>query len=232
MQAPPSIGMQALQRIENRIDALLQGLYPSVEHKEKLADVEETLGSLVREYHGWYEDQNYWEGLRYYHADDSGSFDKEILVDKDLVYKVSNSSDIRWRGDIRKSTVEEKRFWKNVSALLEDRGGLIGKPPSDEDEERLKNIKRYFPSKTKEFDDWNTDKNYWDGVRYYHENEFGELDKEIIVDKDLVYKVTSSYDIRSRGDLHVPSTGENRFWKDVNTLCNDTLGLGDPDETD
>jgi hypothetical protein len=221
--------MQALQRIENRLDALLQGLYPSVEHKENLADVEETLGSLVREYHGWYEDENYWEGLRYYHADDSGSFDKEILVDKDLVYKVSNSSDIRWRGDIRKSTTEETRFWGNVSALLEAPSGQRGKPPSDEDEERLEDIKRNFPSETREFDDWDTDTNYQDGVRYYHENEFGELDKEIIVDKDLVYKVTSSHDIRWRGDLHEPETSENQFWIDVHSLCNDTLGLRVPD---
>ena len=217
--------MQALQRIENRIDALLQGKYPPGVYKTKLAQVEETLGSMVHEYHGWRKDKTYWEGLRYYHKYGSDSFDKEILVDKDLVYKVSNSSNTRWRGDIHKSTEEETRFWGNVSALLEAPSGQRGKPPSDEDEERLEDIKRNFPSKTKEFDDWDTDTNYQDGVRYYHENEFGELDKEIIVDKDLVYKVTSSHDIRWRGDLHDPETSENQFWIDVRSLCNDTLGL-------
>jgi hypothetical protein len=228
MQAPPSIGMQALQRIETRIDALLQGKYPPGVYKTKLAQVEETLGSMVHEYHGWRKDKTYWEGLRYYHKYGSDSFDKEILVDKDLVYKVSNTSNIRWRGDIHKSTEEETRFWGNVSALLEDRGGLRGKPASYNDEEQLENIKRNFPHKT-HFYDWSTDEKYWDGVRYYHTSEDGELEKEIIVDKDLVYKLTSSHDIRWRGDFHASADEEKEFWIDVDTLCNDTLGLRDPD---
>jgi histone deacetylase complex regulatory component SIN3 len=111
--------MQALQHIENRIDALMQGNYPSEAHETKLNDIQWRLEDKVGEYVDWHTDAEYNDGLRYYHLYGGDFFDKEIIVDRDLVYKVSNTEDIRWRGNIIASTQGETQFWIHVSKLLD-----------------------------------------------------------------------------------------------------------------
>jgi hypothetical protein len=112
--------MQALQSIENRIDALMQGPFPSDEHEEKLLAVQMKLERMMGEDNKWITDSGYDDGIRYYHFDSDGFRDMEITVDKDLVYKVSNTDGERKRGDIITSKDGENEFWSVVSELLDE----------------------------------------------------------------------------------------------------------------
>jgi hypothetical protein len=114
------IRMQALQRIENRIDALLQVDFPSEEHEAKFNEVERRLDGEVDEYEDWHTDTDYQNGLRYYHKYNGDFIDKEIIVNGDLRYSVSNSHDIIYTGNINDSARAEQIFWGAVSELLEE----------------------------------------------------------------------------------------------------------------
>lgn len=108
-----------------------------------------------------------------------------------------------------------------MSQILEDRGSLQGTPPSWQYEEKLKQIKGTIPHRLQDFG-WVTkfwgNFKYKDGIRYIKTNEAGFLDKEIIVDKDLEYKITSSYKIRWRGNCGT-AKGEAVFWEAVEGIA-------------
>ena len=73
---------------------------------------------MIGEDDQWITDSGYDDGIRYYHLDRDDFRDMEITVDRDLVYKVSNTDGERKRGDIITSTEGENKFWKVVSKLL------------------------------------------------------------------------------------------------------------------
>jgi hypothetical protein len=211
--------MQALQRIENRIDALLQTLQPSAQSEAQVERIKRGLDSRLSQYWGWLRDSLYYEGVRFYHKDECGSFDKEITVDYDMGYKISNIYNLRWRAVINEAN--EPLFWDRVDRLLEDRGGdLRGSSPSWEDEKKLKEIEGTLPHVFNGYGGWKlyTGEKYKDGVRYCHTNRSNFLDIDIIVDKDLEYKIISDFGATQRGNIGKSSNDEKLFWERVKAM--------------
>jgi hypothetical protein len=237
MHGLPGTGMQALQRIESRIDALLQTCVLTAEEeapKNEIPTYQEIEAALprtiqmylkeIKSKRWWTIDPKHWDGIRC-DVYPQG----EIVVNLDLEYKVSYlQAGIIQRGNIGKSADAKNEFWTRVTQFLDP-------PPTHPeglpfDQERYDRIVEVLQSRMTPYcsGEWYGAPTR-DGIHYRHYDDNPRQHiinnyKEIRVDKDLTYSIYRAYgNKRWRGNLRLDGLNVDSFFKTVQYMCIQTV---------
>jgi hypothetical protein len=119
--------MQVLQDIENKIDTFLQSddMSPGKvdkEMRERFMEICRKLDVVSDDYNNWYAERSQSQDIyRYFHQNDNGPIDKEIILTDALKYKILENNCVIKEGKIpmKNNHIKEIEFWEAVQQLLD-----------------------------------------------------------------------------------------------------------------